>query len=54
MTYQAEFEDNEMVVFDAGNDVDAMEQAWKFESEHGSLFNVFLLDDDFNEIRTVF
>lgn len=54
MTYQAEFEDGEMEAFDAENDKDARQQACGFEGEHGTLFNIFLLDDNYNEVKTIF
>ena len=54
MWYRAEFEcDNfEMILADSDNE--AFETAKEMEGEKGTLFNVFLLDDDYNEVRTVF
>ena len=54
MWYRAEFEDENFEMVLADNDNEAFEQAKEMEEEHGILFNVFLLDDDNNEIRTVF
>lgn len=54
MWYRAEFEDDnfEMILTDSDNE--AFETAKEMEDEHGILFNVFLVDDDYNEVRTVF
>lgn len=53
MTYQAEFENNEMEVFTAVSNEKALTEAFKMEKDHGALFNLFLLDDSFNEIGTL-
>ena len=54
MTYRAEFEDDEMEVFEADTHEKAVPEAYKFEKEHGDLFNVTALDEDYNEIETIF
>ena len=54
MWYKAEFEDCNFEMILADNDNDAVENAFELEEEHGTLFNVFLLDDNDNEVRTVF
>ena len=54
MWYRAEFEDENFEMVLADSDNEAFEKAKEMEEEHGTLFNVFLLDDDYNEVRTVF
>lgn len=54
MTYKAEYENEVFEIILADNDNEAIEQARDLENEHGTLFNVFLLDDHYNVIRTVF
>lgn len=54
MKYQAEFEDNEIEVFDAESNEEAITEAFKMEKDHGNLFNVTLLDDDYEEVETIF
>lgn len=54
-TYKAEYEDDEIEVFSyCSTDDEALDEAFSFEDEHGALFNLFELDSDYNEIRTVF
>ena len=54
MWYRAEFEDDNFEMILADSDNEAFEKAKEMEEEKGTLFNVFLLDDDYNELRTVF
>ncbi|WP_195510159.1 hypothetical protein [Clostridium tyrobutyricum] len=54
MTYKAEFEDEEIEIFDADNHEKAVQEAYKFEKEHGTVFNLFLLNDKYDEIDRVF
>lgn len=51
--YKAEFEDDEIEILEAYTDNEACNESWKLEKEHGSLFNLYLLDDDYNEIETI-
>jgi hypothetical protein len=54
-TYKALYEDeNVMEIFIAKNDAEAIEDALSYESEHGNLWNVFLLDENYSEIDTIF
>ena len=53
-TYKAVYEDDEIELFIATHKTHAYSMACEYEDEHGELFNVFELDDDYNEIRTVF
>lgn len=53
--YKAEYADGEMEVFSyCDNDSEAMEEAESCESEHGTLFNLFEVNENYDEIRTVF
>lgn len=54
MWYRAEYEDERFEMILADNDEEALEEAFEMEEEFGTLFNVFAVDDDYNEIRTVF
>ncbi len=51
--FKADFEDEEMEVFFAKNDDEAMKIAFSFEEDHGILFNVFEIDQNYDEIRTL-
>ena len=53
--YRADYEDGELEVFSyCENDDEAMREAESYESEHGIVFNLFELNEDFEEIRTVY
>ena len=52
--YRAEYEDEEFEIIYADNDNEAMEKANKYKSKHGIIFNLFEIDDDYDEIRTVY
>ena len=53
--YKAEYADGEMEVFSyCDNDSEAMEEAESCEDEHGIVFNLFEVDENYNEIRTVY
>lgn len=54
MWYKAEFEDDRFEMILADNDQEALDQAWELEEECGTLFDVFALDENYNETRTVF
>lgn len=54
MWYRAEFEDDNFEMILADSDREALYNAFDMEEECGTLFNVFLLDEDYNEVRTVF
>jgi hypothetical protein len=54
LTYRADYENEEvMEVFDAEDDETALREAWSHESEHGTLFNLFEIDDNYDVVRTV-
>lgn len=51
--YKAEYEDENFEIILADNDSEALEEAWNKEKEHGTLFNLFEIDENYEEIRTV-
>lgn len=52
--YKAEYEDGEFEVITSDNDTSAMSEAEYYEDKHGTLFNLFEVNADYEEIRTVF
>jgi hypothetical protein len=54
MWYRAEFEEDIFEMILADSDEEAIENASNMQEENGLLFNVVLLDDDYNEVKTVF
>lgn len=52
--YKAEYEDGEFVLITCKNDDEATQEAYSFEEEHGTLFNLFEIDENYDEIRTIF
>jgi|GEM_PF-2567540 len=53
-TYRADYEDESFVIIISENDDKALSIAFNFENEHGFLFNLTLLDDDFVDLEIVF
>lgn len=53
-TYEAEYEDNEIEVFDSENDTEAFSEACEYEKEHGIIFNLYELDENYDKVRTVY
>ena len=52
--YRAEYANEDvMEIILADNDIDALSEAWEMEKEHGALFSLVLLDEDYNTIREV-
>ena len=53
--YKAEYADDEMEVFDfCGDDLEALQEAKSKVRQHGILFNLFEVDENYNEIRTIY
>jgi hypothetical protein len=52
--YKAEFSDDSIEVFMASSDSEAVNTARKLENEHGYIFNIFRLDENYNEEEEVF
>jgi len=53
-TYRADFENEAMEIITASTNKKAITEALTFEAEHGTLFNVTLLDDNYNDVKTIF
>ena len=53
-TYKGDYENEQMEIVVTSNDKDAVIELESFEGEHGCLFNVFEIDKENNEIRTLF
>lgn len=53
MWYKAIFEDDESVIFWADSNIEALAKTIYMEEIHGILFNLYLLDDDENIIKTI-
>ena len=52
--YKAESADENFEIFSYCNsDAEAMSEAEKCKTEHGALFGLFEVDEDYNEIRTI-
>ena len=49
-TYRVELKDDDFEIIFASTDEEAIEKAL---DEYGTVFNIFLLDDDYNEIKTI-
>ena len=52
--YKAEYEDEEFEIIYANNDNEAMKEADVFESVHGIVFVLFEIDENYDEIRTIY
>ena len=53
--YKAEFENDEFEMILADSDEDALRQAFDIVDERrDTLFDLFEVDEDYNEIRTIF
>lgn len=52
--YKAEYEDDEIEVFSyCDTDEEALKEAYDYEKEHGTLFNLFEVNEDYDIIRTI-
>lgn len=52
--YKAEYEDDEIEVFDCDNDTEAMSEAFEHEKKHGILFNLYEVDENYDTVRMVY
>ena len=52
--YKAEYADEEFEIICADNDNEALEEANRYEEIHGIMFNLFEIDSDYNETRTIY
>ena len=53
-TYRVEIEGDNFEVILANSDDEAMSEMWKIEESGHSVLNLIRLDDDYNEIKTIF
>lgn len=53
MQYRADYADGNMEIISAENDDKALQEAWLYEKEHGILFNLFEINEQYEEIRTI-
>jgi len=53
--YRADYADEDVFeIIHADSDQEALDEAVEYESKHGTLFSLTLLDDDYNELKIVF
>ena len=53
--YKAEYADENMEIFCCmGGDAEALTEARYHTREHGMLFNLFEVDENYDEIRTIY
>lgn len=53
MNYKVEIENDDFEIIFADNDADALSEAWQLEDEGHCIFNVFLIDEEYNEVRCI-
>ena len=53
-TYKVNYADDNFEIVYADNDREAFTEAEEYEKEHGNIFDIFEIDEEYNEIRTVF
>lgn len=53
MIYRAEYADENFEIIDREKDDDALREAWSYELEHGILFNLSEVNEDYDEVRTI-
>lgn len=53
-SYKVNYADENFEIVYADNDREAWEEAEKYEDEHGNIFDIFEIDENYNEVRTVF
>ena len=53
--YRADYADEgfELIEF-CDSDCEALKEAFSYEAKHGTLFNLFEVDENYDEVRTVF
>ena len=52
--YKAEYEDENFEIIYASNDSEAIAEANEYEEEHGIVFNVYEINENYEEIRFVY
>jgi len=51
--YKVEFEDGEFEIITTTEEK-AFEEACEYEEEHGTVFNIFEIDENYEEVKTIF
>lgn len=51
--YKAEYADENFEIFYADNDSQAIENAVDYEKEHGIVFNLFEINENYDEVRMI-
>ena len=55
MLYRADYQNEDVFeIIDADSNEEAINEASKYEDQNGSLWNVYLLNDDFEEVECIF
>ena len=52
--YKAIYEDEEFEIIYAENDDEAIKEAENYENEHGILFNIFEINENYEDIRMIY
>lgn len=52
--YKAEYADEQFEIIYADNDIEAMKEAENYENEHGIVFNLFEIDENYENIRMIY
>lgn len=52
--YKAEYADEQFEIIYAYNDNEAMKEAENYENEHGIVFNLFEIDENYENIRMIY
>lgn len=52
--YKAEYEDDNFEIITADTDSEAIEVAETYEPEHGIIFNVYEISNDYENIRMIY
>lgn len=53
-TYRVEIEDDNFEIILANNDNEALAEMWEMEEAGHSVLNLIRLDNDYNEVETIF
>ena len=51
--YEADYEDDNFEIIYAYNDNEAIEEAKKYESEHGMIVNLYEVDENYERVRMI-
>ena len=51
--YKAELEDDNFEIILAENENEALEECWRLEEQGHDVYNLFELDENYNEIKTI-